>query len=140
MIIGIGNDLCNINRIEGVLNAFGDRFLRRLFSEEEHKSILSRPISGQSAAIAKRFAAKEACAKALGTGISDGVYLRDLRISNAKNGKPILQVFGGAAARLKAITPQGMSAQVDVSLSDDFPMAMAFVVISAVDSTLSELA
>ena len=127
MILGIGNDLCNIKRIEGVLNRFGDRFLGHIFSDDERQALPSI----RASTIAKRFAAKEACAKALGTGIAEGVYLRDLRIAKAANGKPLLQVFGGAARRLHQMTPAGMQAQLDVSMSDDYPMAMAMVVISA---------
>ena len=140
MILGVGNDLCNINRIERVLNKFGDRFLSHLFSDAERAALLARPERGQSAAIAKRFAAKEACAKALGTGIADGVYLRDLCISNGANGQPVMQLYHGAAERLHALTPAGMAAQVFLSLSDEFPLAMATVIISAVDRPPVQLA
>ena len=140
MILGIGNDLCNINRIEGVLNKFGDRFLAHVFSPDEAQALLARPMAGRAASIAKRFAAKEACAKALGTGIAEGVYLRDLRIGNAANGRPVMELHNGAAQRLAQMTPAGMRAKVDVSLSDEIPMAMAFVIISAVDRDPVELA
>ena len=131
MILGIGNDICNINRIESVLNKFGDRFLDRLFGPDERQAVLSRPKPTLAAAVAKRFAAKEACAKALGTGIADGVRLPDLRLGHHVGGKPTFHLSGGAALRLQQMTPTGMTAQVDVSISDDFPMAMAMVVISA---------
>jgi holo-[acyl-carrier protein] synthase len=132
VILGIGNDLCNITRIEGVLSRYGDRFLSHVMSEDEQRQVKERPQAAQASMIAKRFAAKEACAKALGTGIAEGVYLRDLRIENAANGKPSLGIYGGALERLKSLTPKGMVARVDVSLSDDYPMAMAMVVISAI--------
>ena len=140
MILGIGNDLCNINRIERMLNKFGDRLLSHLFSDDEQTAIRARPAKSRAATIAKRFAAKEACAKALGTGIADGVYLRDLCISNAANGQPMMRLYHGAAQRLAALTPDGMVAQVKLSLSDEFPMAMAMVIISAVDRPPVQLA
>ena len=140
MILGIGNDLCNINRIERSFNKFGPRLLGHLFSPEEQDAILSRPEGARPAAIAKRFAAKEACAKALGTGIADGVYLRDLRIHNQANGQPVLSLHNGAALRLDQLTPPGKQALIHLSLSDEFPLAMAMVVISAVDRSPEQLA
>jgi len=131
VILGIGADLCSIARIETIMGRFGDRFLTRVLSENERRQVMARPQSGRAALVAKRFAAKEACAKALGTGIADGVFLRDLRVENETNGKPMLRIVGGAARRLQTLTPDGMIARVDVSMSDDYPMAMAMVVISA---------
>ncbi len=131
MILGIGNDLCNIARVESALARHGARFMDHVLSQEEQTQVRARPEKGRAALIAKRFAAKEACAKALGTGIADGVYLRDLKLVNDPNGKPRLCLSGGALDRLNAMVPAGMVAQLDVSVSDDYPMAMAMVVISA---------
>lgn len=131
MILGIGNDLCDIRRIETVLDAHGDRFLARVFSEGERAYIASRPETQRAATCAKRYAAKEACAKALGTGIAHGVYLRDLSVVRDSNGKPGMALTKGAAAQLARLTPQGRQARIELSLSDEYPLAMAHVIIQA---------
>jgi holo-[acyl-carrier protein] synthase len=130
VIVGIGNDLVDIRRIEKSLERFGDRFIQRVFTEIEQKRSEGR--AGRAASYAKRFAAKEACAKALGTGLRLGVFWRDMGVINLRGGKPTLDLTGGALARLQKITPAGMSPQIDLSLTDEYPMAQAFVIISAV--------
>jgi holo-[acyl-carrier protein] synthase len=137
MILGIGNDIIDIRRIEATLERFGDRFTKRIFTESEMRKAERRKGAGHgyAATLAKRFAAKEAASKALGTGFRSGVYWRDLGVTNAASGKPTIQMTGGAAARLAALTPAGMRAQVDVTLTDDYPLAEAFVIISAVPET-----
>lgn len=131
MIIGIGNDLIYINRIEKTLERFGDRFIQRVFTEEEQRKSERR--AQRAASYAKRFAAKEACAKALGTGVPRrGVHWRDLGVVNLPSGKPTMALTGGAQLRLRELTPPGMSVQIDVTLTDDYPLAEAMVVISAV--------
>ncbi|MBO37719.1 MAG: holo-ACP synthase [Rhodospirillaceae bacterium] len=130
MIIGIGNDLIDINRIKRVLDRFGDRFLKRIYTNVEREKSERR--ANRLESYAKRFAAKEACSKALGTGIRMGVFWRDMAITNLKSGKPILSLTGGAAKRLDEITPKGMTAQIDISLTDEPPLAEAIVIISAV--------
>ncbi|MGB0670936.1 MAG: holo-ACP synthase [Rhodospirillales bacterium] len=129
-IIGIGTDLCDIRRIEGSLARFGDRFTERLFTEDERRRCDRRaqPAGGY----AQRFAAKEACAKALGTGFRLGVFWRDLRTDSLPTGQPLMTVHNGAAARLAQLTPAGMTARIDVSMTDEYPMAHAMVIISAV--------
>lgn len=128
MIIGIGNDMIDIRRIESTLERFGDRFTNRVFTELERQR--SDRKATRAASYAKRFAAKEACAKALGTGISRGVYWRDIGVVNLKTGQPTLQLRGGAAQRLELMMPQGLRPKIDLSLTDDYPWAQAFVVIS----------
>lgn len=130
MIIGLGNDLCDIRRIEKSLERFGQRFIQRVFTDVEQKRSEGR--AGRAASYAKRFAAKEACAKALGTGLRAGVFWRDMGVINQKSGKPTLALTGGALARLQKITPAGMSAQIDLSITDEYPLAQAVVIISAV--------
>ncbi len=130
MIIGLGSDLIDIRRIERTLNRFGSRFLDRIFTEVEKSRSESR--ANRSASYARRFAAKEACAKALGTGFRNGVYWRDLGVVNLSSGKPTVALTGGAARRLGEITPAGMSAQIELTISDEPPIAQAVVVISAV--------
>ncbi len=130
MIIGIGDDLIDIRRIERTLERFGDRFIQRVFTETERRRSERR--AGRAASYAKRFAAKEACSKALGTGFRAGVFWRDLGVVNLRSGKPTLALTGGAAARLKALTPAGMTAQLDLTMTDEPPMAHAMVIISAV--------
>jgi holo-[acyl-carrier protein] synthase len=132
MILGLGNDMVDIRRIEATLARFGDRFLDRIFTPFERAR--SDAKSQRAASYAKRFAAKEACAKALGTGLSSSVYWRDMGVVNLPGGKPTLQLTGGALARLEAITPPGQQARIDLSLSDDFPWAQAIVIISGVPS------
>jgi holo-[acyl-carrier protein] synthase len=130
MIIGIGSDIIDIRRIERTLERFGTRFTERLFTETERRKSEAR--AGRAASYAKRFAAKEACSKALGTGFRAGVFWRDLGVVNLPSGKPTLVLTGNAAKRLAAITPPGMRAQIDLSLTDDHPQAQAIVIISAV--------
>src|SRR5271166_2403070 len=130
MIIGIGSDMVDIRRIEQTIERYGDRFLSRIFTETERAKSDRR--TARAASYAKRFAAKEACAKALGTGLSRGVFWRDMGVVNLPIGKPTLALTGGALLRLKAITPSGYRAQIDLSITDDFPLAQAIVIISAV--------
>jgi holo-[acyl-carrier protein] synthase len=133
LIVGIGNDLVDIRRIESSLERFGDRFIRRIFTEVEQKRSEGR--AERAASYAKRFAAKEACSKALGTGLRRGVFWRDMGVVNLRGGKPTMALTGGALARLAEITPAGMTAQIDLSVTDEYPMAQAFVIISAVPAT-----
>ncbi|WP_342362218.1 holo-ACP synthase [Terrarubrum flagellatum] len=130
MIIGIGSDLCDISRIEQSIARFGDRFINRLFTPGEQARSDRRP-GIRAASYARRFAAKEACSKALGTGFRRGVFWRDLEVVNLPGGKPTMRLHGGAAARLAAILPAGFEPFVHVSLTDEPPMAMAFVIIEA---------
>jgi len=129
MIIGVGSDLIDITRIERTLSRFGDRFLDRCFTEVERERSESR--AGRAASYAKRFAAKEACAKALGTGFRHGVYHRDMGVVNLHSGRPTMALINGALARLLELTPPGMVARIDVTLTDEPPMAQAVVIISA---------
>jgi len=131
MILGIGNDLIDIRRIERTLERFGGRFVERVFTEMEQQKSDRR--AARAASYAKRFAAKEACAKALGTGVPRaGVHWRHMGVVNLKSGKPTLALTGGAKKRLAEMTPEGMTAQIDVTLTDDYPLAQAIVIISAV--------
>ena len=130
MILGIGNDLCDIRRIEKSLERFGERFIQRIFTEVEQKRSEGR--ATRAASYAKRFAAKEACAKALGTGLRRGVFWRDMGVINMRGGKPTLLLTGGALVRLQEITPAGMAAQIDLTLTDEYPLAQAVVIISGV--------
>ena len=129
MILGIGNDMIDIRRVERSIERFGDRFIQRIFTEIEQKKSDRR--ANRAASYAKRFAAKEACSKALGTGMNHGVFWRDMGVINLPSGKPTLALTGGALARLAALTPQGMVAQIDLTITDDFPQAQAIVIISA---------
>ena len=130
MILGIGNDLVDIRRIESSLERFGDRFIRRIFTEVEQKRSDGR--AERAASYAKRFAAKEACSKALGTGLRRGVFWRDMGVVNLRGGKPTMALTNGALARLQEITPAGLSAQIDLTLTDEYPLAQAIVIISGV--------
>ena len=130
MIVGIGNDLVDIRRIEKSLARFGDRFVQRIFTEVEQKRSEGR--ATRAASYAKRFAAKEACSKALGTGFRRGVFWRDMGVVNLKSGRPTITLTGGALTRLQEIIPAGMSPQIDLTLTDEYPMAQAIVIISAV--------
>ncbi len=130
MILGIGSDLANIERIEATLARFGDRFRNRVFTEREQRKAESRPRL-IAATYAKRWAAKEACSKALGTGLRMGISWRDMAVSNLRSGQPQMQVSGWAAERLAAMTPPGHEAVIHVTLTDDHPWAQAFVVIEA---------
>ena len=132
MILGIGSDICDIRRIEGVMARYGERFLERVFTAAERARAARRGPSLQAPTYARRFAAKEAAAKALGTGFRRGVFMSDLGVINKPGGQPTLAVTGGAAARLAEITPKGMRAEIALSLSDDYPYAFAIVLISAV--------
>ncbi|MCB9957673.1 MAG: holo-ACP synthase [Rhodospirillaceae bacterium] len=129
MILGIGNDIIDIRRIERSLARFGDRFTHRLFTDIERAKCDRRET--RAASYAKRFAAKEACSKALGTGISHAVYWRDMGVVNLPTGQPTLQLTNGAAERLAELTPPGHVADVHLTLTDDYPQAQAFVIISA---------
>lgn len=130
MIIGIGTDLVDIRRIERTLERFAGRFVNRVFTEVERARSNRR--ANPSAAYAQRFAAKEACAKALGTGLRRGVHWRNMSVDNLPSGKPFLVLSGGARERLDELTPPGMKAQIDLTLSDEYPLAQAVVLISAV--------
>ena len=129
MIVGIGSDLSDIRRIEASLTRFGDRFKQRVFTEIERTR--SDRKTDQASSYAKRFAAKEACAKALGTGMRRGVFWRDMGVVNMRSGQPTLALTGGALERLKALTPAGHRAVIHLSLTDDHPYAQAFVIIEA---------
>lgn len=130
MILGIGSDLIDIRRIEASLERFGDRFVQRLFTEIEQQRSERRP-NQRAASYAKRFAAKEACSKALGTGIRRSVFWRDMGVINLPSGQPTMHLTGGAAARLAEMTPPGLKPCIHVSLTDDYPLALSFVMISA---------
>ena len=130
MIIGIGSDLCSIERIQGSLDRFGERFARRCFTEVERAKAERRELT-RAATYAKRFAAKEAFSKAVGTGFRAGVFMRDIGVVNQKSGAPTLLLTGGARARLDAITPGGHLAVVHLTMTDDHPWAQAFVIIEA---------
>lgn len=131
MILGVGTDLCNIDRIEGTIARFGERFLSRVYTEAERAKAESRP-RAVAATYAKRWAAKEACSKALGTGLRMGIAWRDMAVANLWTGQPTMQLTGWAADRLAVMTPPGHEARVHVTLTDDHPWAQAFVVIEAV--------
>jgi holo-[acyl-carrier protein] synthase len=134
MILGIGNDLIDIRRIERTLERFGERFIDRVFTDVERAKSDRR--AARAASYAKRFAAKEACAKALGTGVPRrGVHWRHMGVVNLPSGKPTLALTDGAKKRLAELTPEGMTAQIDVTLTDDYPLAQAIVIISAVSET-----
>ncbi|EMD82977.1 holo-ACP synthase [Pacificimonas flava] len=130
MIVGLGSDLCSIERIQASLDRFGERFIRRCFTEVEQKKAARRELT-RAGTFAKRFAAKEACAKALGTGFRQGVFFRDLGVVNLPSGAPTMNLTGGAAARLEKLTPPGHRAHVHLTMTDDHPWAQAFVIIEA---------
>ncbi len=132
MIVGIGSDLCDIRRLAAVLDRHGERFAARCFTEAERRKAERR--ADRAGTYAKRFAAKEACAKALGTGLRNGVFWRDMGVVNRPSGQPTMQLTGGALARLHAIVPAGHEAVIHLSLTDEHPYAQAFVVIEAVPS------
>jgi holo-[acyl-carrier protein] synthase len=129
MILGIGNDLIDIRRIEKTIEKHGERFLARVYTDIERAKSDRR--AQRAASYAKRFAAKEACAKALGTGLNQGVYWRDMGVVNLPGGKPTMRLTGGALKRLEKITPEGHQPQIDLTITDDFPLAQAIVIISA---------
>jgi holo-[acyl-carrier protein] synthase len=129
MIIGVGSDLIDIRRIEKTLERFGEKFIERVFTATERARSERR--ADRAASYAKRFAAKEACSKALGTGFRAGVFWRDLGVVNLPGGRPTLMLTGGALARLERLTPAGMKAEIALTLTDEPPLAQAFVIISA---------
>ena len=130
MILGLGSDLSDIRRIQASLERFGDRFKQRVFTELERAR--SERKADAAASYAKRFAAKEACSKALGTGLRRGVFWRDMGVENLASGRPTIVLTGGAAMQLNRITPAGYAARIDVTLTDDFPQAQAIVIISGI--------
>lgn len=130
MIIGLGSDLCNIERIQSSLERFGERFENRVFTETERAKARKRPYT-VAGTYAKRFAAKEAFSKAVGTGFARGVYMKDIGVINAPSGAPTLALAGGAAKQLALITPDGHEARIHLTLTDDHPWAQAFVIIEA---------
>ncbi|MHA6722061.1 holo-ACP synthase [Sphingomonas sp. RS2018] len=132
MIIGLGSDLCNIERIKASIERFGSRFEQRVFTDVELAKAEARPFT-KAGTLAKRFAAKEAFSKAVGTGFKRGVFIRDIGVVNAATGAPTLALTGGAKARLDAITPAGHVARIHLTLTDDHPWAQAFVVIEAIE-------
>ena len=131
MIVGLGSDLCNIERIARSIERFGERFEARVFTDAERAKAARRPFT-KAGTLAKRFAAKEAFSKAVGTGFRAGVFMRDIGVVNSPSGAPTLMLTGGARARLDALTPEGHVARVHLTLTDDHPWAQAFVVIEAV--------
>ncbi|MDE1939526.1 MAG: holo-ACP synthase [Alphaproteobacteria bacterium] len=133
MILGLGSDLIDIRRVEKSIERFGDRFINRIFTETER--IKSDKRANRAASYAKRFAAKEACSKALGTGFRHGVFWRDMGVVNLPGGKPTMRLTGGAMARLRELTPAGYMAVIDLTITDDFPLAQAIVIISAVPAS-----
>ena len=130
MIIGLGSDLCNIERIERSLERWGDKFLDRVFTEAERKKAASRPHT-RAGTLAKRFAAKEAFSNAVGTGFKRGVYMKDIGVVNLPSGQPTLQLAGGARARLDALAPEGHAIDIYLTLTDEYPWAQAFVILTA---------
>lgn len=130
IVLGLGNDICNIERIQKSLDRFGQRFLDRVFTPLEQAKAERRPLT-RAGTYAKRFAAKEACSKALGTGFRDGVFMRDMGVVNLPSGAPTLVLRGGAAERLALLTPSGYSAVIHLTLTDDHPFAQAIVLITA---------
>jgi len=133
MIIGLGNDIIDIRRIEQTIERYGERFLLRIYTVTERERSDRR--RARAASYAKRFAAKEACAKALGTGIRQGVFWRDMGVVNLPSGRPTMSLTGGAARHLREITPDGHEARIDLTITDDFPLAQAIVIISALPGT-----
>lgn len=131
MILGLGSDLCDIRRVQKAIERHGDRFLDRIFTEEERAEANRRTAKNRPSTYAKRFAAKEAASKALGTGFAGGVFFSDLGVVNLPGGKPTLVLTGGSAARLQAITPPGMTARVHLTMTDEYPYAFAQVIIEA---------
>jgi holo-[acyl-carrier protein] synthase len=136
MIIGIGNDMIDIRRVERTIERYGERFLERVFTDIERRKSDGR--ATRAASYAKRFAAKEACAKALGTGFRQGVFWRDMGVVNLPSGRPTLELTGGAARALAQLTPEGHEVRIDLSITDDFPTAQAIVIISAIRVSLRD--
>lgn len=129
MILGLGNDIIDIRRVERTIERYGERFLSRVFTDTERRKSEGR--TARAASYAKRFAAKEACAKALGTGFRQGVFWRDMGVVNLSSGRPTLELTGGAARMLAELTPEGHGTRIDLTITDDFPLAQAIVIISA---------
>lgn len=136
MIIGLGNDIIDIRRIEETIERYGERFLTRIFTEVERAKSDRRRL--RAASYAKRFAAKEACSKALGTGIRKGVFWRDMGVVNLASGRPTMRLTGGAALRLRELTPDGLDSRIDLTITDDFPLAQAIVIISAIPPSVNQ--
>jgi holo-[acyl-carrier protein] synthase len=132
MILGIGSDLIDITRVEKVIERHGERFLSRIFTDTERARAERR--ANRFETYAKRFAAKEACSKALGTGIRQGVWWRDMGVVNLPGGRPTMRLTGGALKRLEVLTPPGYDARIDLTITDEYPLAQAYVIISAVPS------
>ena len=130
MIIGLGSDLCSIERIQASLDRFGERFLRRVFTDIEQAKAARRPFTA-AGTLAKRFAAKEAFSKAVGTGFKRGVFMKDIGVVNLPSGAPTLSLAGGAKARLDALAPEGHAIDIHLTMTDDHPWAQAFVILSA---------
>ena len=130
MIIGLGSDLCNIDRIQNSLDRFGERFVNRVFTDTERAKAEKRPFT-RAGTYAKRFAAKEAYSKAVGTGFKRGVYMKDIGVVNLPSGQPTLSVTGGARARLDALAPAGHAVDIHLTMTDDHPWAQAFVILTA---------
>ncbi len=135
MILGIGSDITDIRRVEKVIERHGERFLSRIFTEVERTKAERR--KNRVETYAKRFAAKEACAKALGTGIRGGVWWRDMGVVNLPSGRPTMKLTGGALKRLEALLPEGFEARIDLTITDEYPLAQAFVVISSVPKSVT---
>jgi holo-[acyl-carrier protein] synthase len=133
MILGIGQDITDIRRVEKVIERHGERFLARIFTDTERARAERRAKRVET--YAKRFAAKEACAKALGTGMRGGVWWRDMGVVNLRSGRPTMKLTGGALKRLESLTPPGHEARIDLTITDEYPLAQAFVIISAVPAT-----
>jgi holo-[acyl-carrier protein] synthase len=136
MIIGLGNDIIDIRRVERTIERYGERFLVRVFTDIEREKSDGRAL--RAASYAKRFAAKEACAKALGTGFRRGVFWRDMGVVNLPSGRPTLELTGGAARALRELTPDGYEARIDLTITDDFPTAQAIVIISALKAPVRD--
>ena len=136
MILGLGNDIIDIRRVEKTIERYGERFLSRVFTDTERRKSDGRTL--RAASYAKRFAAKEACAKALGTGFRRGVYWRDMGVVNLPSGRPTMELTGGAARVLRELTPQGHEVRIDLTITDDFPTAQAIVIISALKVVLRD--
>ncbi|XSG82554.1 MAG: holo-ACP synthase [Methyloligella sp. ZOD6] len=134
MIIGLGNDIIDIRRVEKTIERFGERFLDRIFTDIERQKSDAR--AARAASYAKRFAAKEACSKALGTGFREGVFWKDMGVVNLVSGRPTMELTGGALRALERITPEGHETRIDLTITDDFPTAQAIVIISAIKTSM----
>jgi len=139
LILGLGSDICDIRRIERSLERFGDRFIARVFTDIERRKAERRQGTSRAGTYAKRFAAKEACAKALGTGFASGVFMSDLGVVNLPSGQPTMRLAGGAALRLARLVPPGYAPRIDLTMTDEYPYAYAQVIISAVAAAIEEL-